>query len=203
MFLGKQFKYLNENEIAGAETINPMVSFLRGIRSDGVYIILNPNANGSMSIDLDLESLRDALDLTVTGDELQHTFKATATGSSSFTVSGGTVYFGEQSRSVSGSGTLTGTTGVYIELTSSAVTWKRGTVSNIFDPSSQKVNLPICLPYTDDGELKFRYYHVGNFFFNELPIFWISGYNKANEQILTHSANSDSLLWQDVAPCDE
>jgi len=203
MFLGKQFKYLKENEIAGADTINPIVDWLRGIRSLSNFIVLNPNGNRSMSIDLDIESLKDALDVTITGNEMLHTFKATENGNS-YTISGGTVHFGLQSYSVSGKTSTSAETSWYIQIPKTgSPSWQSGTVSDILNPSSQTVNLPILQAYKDSGEWKFRYYHVGDFFFNELPYFWISGYNKVNEQILGHSANTDALIWQDVSNCDE
>jgi hypothetical protein len=72
----------------------------------------------------------------------------------------------------------------------------------VLNPTTQTVNLPLFQAYNDDG-IKFRYYHIGNWAFTDVPYFWIAGYDKTKEQILTHSANTDGLLWQDVAPCDE
>lgn len=203
MFLGKQFKYLKENEIAGSDTINPIIDYLRGIRSISDFIILNPNGNKSMSIDLDIESLKDALDVTVTENELLHTFKATVNGDS-YSISGGTVYFGREAYSVSGRASTSAETSWYVQIPrTGSITWNQGTVSNLLNASNQTVNLPILQAFKDEGEWKFRYYHIGNWAFQELPYFWIDGYNKANEQILTHRANEDKLYWQDVAPCDE
>ena len=202
MYLPKIFKYLKENEIAGAETINPIVDFLRGIRSTSDFIELNPNSNGSMNIGLDVDSLANYLKQDVDVEELQHTFKATITSGSNFTVSGGTVYFGHNMALTASSRSFSGTGGVYLEVTRSSATLQSGTVSTVLDTANQKVNLPILQAYSDDG-LKFRYYHIGNWAFTDVPYFWITGYDKTKEQILTHSANTDGLLWQDVAPCDE
>lgn len=202
MYLPKIFKYLKENEIAGAETINPMVDFLRGIRSTSDFIELNPNSNGSMNIGLDVDSLANYLRQDVDVEELQHTFKATITSGSSYTVSGGTAYFGHNIARTANSKSFSGTGSVYLEVTSSSAELKSGTVSNVLNPNNQTVNLPILQAYSDDG-LKFRYYHIGNWAFTDVPYFWISGYDKTKAQVLSHSANADGMIWIDIAPCEE
>lgn len=202
MYLPKIFKYLNDNEIAGAETINPIVDFLRGIRSTSDFIELNPNSNGSMNIGLDVDSLANYLRQDVDVEELQHTFKATITSGSSYTISGGTVYFGHDKAFSVSSSSGSGTGSYYVQCTSSGASIQSGTVSHVLNPTNQTVNLPLFQAYNDDG-IKFRYYHIGNWAFTDVPYFWIAGYDKTKEQILTHSANTDGLLWQDVAPCDE
>lgn len=201
MFLGKQFKYLKENEVAGADTLNPIIDYLRGIRSISDFIVLNPNANKSMSIDLDIESLKDALDVTVEASELQHTFKATITSESSYTISGGTVYFGHDKAFSVSSSSGSGTGSYYIRCTSSGASIQSGTVSNVLDTSNQYVNLPLFQAYNDDG-IKFRYYHIGNWAFPDVPYFWISGYDKTKQQFLSHNANADGMIWIDATDCE-
>ena len=203
MFLGKQFKYLKENEIAGADTINPIVDYLRGIRSLSNFIVLNPNGNKSMSIDLDIESLKDALDVTVNENELLHTFKATVNGNN-YSISGGTVYFGREAYSVSGRASTSAETSWYVQIPKTgSITWNQGTVSNLLNASNQTVNLPILQAYKQSGDWKFRYYHIGNWAFQELPYFWLSNFDKTKQQFLSHNANSDELYWQDITDCEE
>ena len=203
MFLGKQFKYLKDNEIAGADTLNPIIDYLRGIRSISDFIVLNPNANKSMSIDLDLKALKDALDVTVEASELQHTFKATITSGNNYTISGGTVYFGHDKAFSVNSSSGSGTGNYYIRCTSSGASIQSGTVSNVLDTSNQYVNLPLFQAYNDsNNDLKFRYYHIGNWAFPEYPYFWISGYDKTKQQFLSHNANSDGMVWLDATECE-
>jgi hypothetical protein len=202
MYLPKQFNFLKENEIAGADTINPIIQWLRGIRSASDFIEINPNGNNSMSIDLDLISLRRALDIKDTDTILNHTFKATET-SSGFSITGGTVFFGiDKAFAVSGRNG-DGEGNYYIQCTSSGGSIQKGTVGNVLNPNNQTVNLPLLQATYNNNEWNFKYYHVGNFAFLEYPDFWISGYDKTKPQFLAHNANSDGLVWIDATDCEE
>ena len=81
MYLGKIFKFLKENEIVGCESWNTLVTWLRGLRSGSEFIELNPNSSGGMTIDLDVESLKNCIDGDTTIVEINHSFKATVNNS--------------------------------------------------------------------------------------------------------------------------
>lgn len=203
MYLPKRFTYLKEDEIAGAETINPIIDFLRGIRSASDFIEINPNGNNSMSIDLDLKTLRRALDIKDTDTILEHNFHATGVSDTSYTISAGKVFVGcDNSISIS-SHTVSGTGSVYLQLTqNSNPSWQTGIPSKLFNPTNQSINLPLLNAYRDDGEWHFHYYHIGDFIV-EKPYFWVSNYDKTKQQFLSHNANTDDVYWQDVTDCEE
>lgn len=206
MYLGKIFKFLNENEIAGSETINPIVTFLRGLRSASPYIELNPNACGGMSIDLDIESLKNALDTDIVIPELQHTFKATVNSLDGITVSSGTIYFGRKEVSISSlTDNVSNSKTMYVHLTKSGSSISGSLVygnapSHMVNISDGSVNLPICTTTGDDHEVK--YYHVGDFFFANEPQIWWTDYDASKTQFSSHDANGD-MVWIEAGNCEE
>ena len=73
MYVGKKnLPYLGKNQIAGADTINPICDFLNGIRTTtGDWIEINLNANNSINIDFNDDALNE-----FQTSESDHTFKA-------------------------------------------------------------------------------------------------------------------------------
>ena len=207
MYLGRIFKFLKENEIVGCESWNTLVTWLRGLRSASPYIELNPNASGGMSIDLDVESLKNVLEEDATLVELNHSFKATLTNST-LSVSSGTCRFGRREASVSSnSWSVSNSKTVFVRLTKSSGGSITGTLqygtpqSHMIDTSTGTMEIPICTTTGDDHKVK--YYHIGDFNFANEPHIWWSGWDATAQQFASHSANGVDMLWDTPSPCDE
>lgn len=210
MWLPKRFRFLAEDEIAGAGTINPIVEFIRGIRSTDDFIMLNPNANNSMNIDLDLDALREWLFRAYPHPELKHSFKAEIIDGNKIKISSGSVYFPNAKASISAMSQTSCNSNymAYVRLTNettgqiiydNAITHTLQTGNNDY-----RVCLPICRTYKDANDVwQVQYYNVGDFAFVEEPYFWVSGYNKSKTQFLMHQSGNNWTEWIDAGDCEE
>ena len=211
MWNPKRFKYLAENEIAGAETMNPIVEFIRGIRSTDDYIMLNPNPLNSMDINLDMDALREwALNALPFNTSLEHTFKASVSDNGRLSCTGGNVWFPDDMASISAlsSTSCHNNYMVYIRLTSKTqgtLVYDNGITHTLMTGNNDyRVCLPVCYTWKDSNDVwHIRYYHIGDYSFTQLPYFWEQNYDKTKAQILGHNANSNGVRWLDTGTCEE
>lgn len=192
--------------------MNPIIDFVRGIRSTDDYITLNPNTFNSMDIHLDMDALRDwALEALPFEASLEHTFKASVSNNGELSCTGGSVWMPNGKASISGVSNISciDSNILYIELTSkSNGSLQYGTPSRTLSTgNSHEVRLPVCMTYStgsgDDTTWFVRYYHIGDYAFTQLPYFWVEGYGRSKIQMLGHESNGDELKWYDVGECQE
>lgn len=205
MYLGKIFKFLKENEIVGCESWNTLVTWLRGLRSGSEFIELNPNSSGGMTIDLDVESLKNCIDGDTTIVEINHSFKATV-NNSTISVTSGTCRFGRREASVSSnSWSVSNSKTVFVRLTKSSGGSISGTLqygtpqSHMIDTSTGTMEIPICTTTGDDHKVK--YYHIGDFNFANEPHIWWDSYDASKSQFASHDTNNN-MVWLDATECE-
>lgn len=205
MALNYNLKPLNENEIAGRQTVNPLITHLQGMNSLSDFLSIMPNGQGSVNFDLDVKSIIDViLGMVKTQEALQCSFKGTVNGST-LTVSSGKVYFPDTVVNVSGGTFSTGQT-VHIALNGSpssiSGSLATGNVSRIITNATTML-LPLMTTTTIGGETYPLYYHVGDYVFDWRPGAWISGFDSSATQSLDHVAGSYEPVWQTYSPCPE
>lgn len=210
MFAPKRYKYLGEKEIAGAETINPIVDFLRGIRSTDEFIELNPNGINSMDIDFDRGALLEWLKTAYPHTSIDHTFKAQITNTNKIYCSGGHVYFPNNSVNISSMGNTSCVSGniVYIRLSSkTSGSLEYGSISHTVQPASgnnpDRVCLPVCGTYKSNNIWYIQYFHLGDYSFVDYPYFWVQGYDKTKPQALMHYEDETFTRWVDYGDCSD
>lgn len=198
---------LDEGEIAGKGTINPIVNFLLGMRSQSEFLAINPNGRGSINFDLDADALiKVVLGMVEEGEELECSFKGTISNGSLY-VTGGHVYFPDTVVNISG-GTFDDDDTVHIVLsgapypaTITGYLTSQGNVSRTM-PNATTMTLPLLTTATVNGTKVVRYYHVGDYAFSWRPAQWCAGYDQSATQSLDHVAGSDIPTWQTYEPCD-
>lgn len=203
MYLPRKFKYLNENEIAGADTINPIVEFLRHIRTTDDFVDFNPNEGGGINLDVDRVAILEWIKKVYPHPTDDFSFKVTFNGTN-FTCSGGKVYFPHTTLSVGNfTNPINGGGGLYLQIgnKASSISISRGTPSNMLD-NSYNMQLPIADIYESKNEWKVKYYHMGDFFFSWVPAEWIEYYSKQDVQFLGHAQNGD-VVWVTSTECPQ
>ena len=210
MFAPKRYKYLADNEIAGAETINPIIDFVRGIRSTDDFIELNPNGIDSMDIDVNRGAILEWLKTAYPHTSINHTFKATINDTNKISCTSGKVYFPSNSVSISALGNTTCVSGnmVYIRLNSkTSGSLEYGSISHTIQPASgsnpNRVCLPICTTYRSNNVWYVQYYHIGDYAFTQYPYFWVDGYDRTKPQALMHYEDEDFYRWVDYGDCSD
>lgn len=213
MFL-PHFRHLEEGEIAGPETINPILAVLEGIRHDSDFLDINPNGIGGMTFSFNEGVLYNWLAKALQRDSLDHSFKGTVEGSS-VSVSGGTIYLEHNAICLSPLAATEcadgGTVYAVIDSISSGALVYSGDSSDsaleagIVQPAAgghgNRLVLPIMRTIEANGVFALKYFHIGDFFFASLPYFWVPNYNKAKHQSLDHAANADGYAWTDYGVC--
>ena len=211
MYVGyKNIHHLDNNQIAGPITINPMVDFINGIRTrTGQFIELNPNG-GSIDIDFDAMAYREWLDLK--DFELLSDFRCEITDSNKIKCSAGRVFFPLEAVSISMMNPTTCHSGYYmyarIYKNGNALTGELrydSAITHTLQPASgdnpDRVTLPICSTYQSGGEWKISYFHIGAFSFIQDPYFWVQDYDKSKVQVLGHTSQG-AVHWIDTGVCD-
>lgn len=207
MFLGKQFKYLKENEIAGEATINPIIDWLRNLRSVSDFITLNPAPNGGMAVGLDVDSLARVIGRSTSETIIKHSFKITV-DDDKFDCTGGYVFFGKHYKTISGlsNKSCASNKTLYVRLTKSGSTitgelkWDAN-MNNRIVASDGTVDLYIASFSKVNKEWTPTYHHFGDFFFDEYPAVWWDGYDASKTQFASHDSNGD-MIWVDSDECE-
>lgn len=211
MFNPKRFKYLEENQIAGAETMNPIIDFLRGIRSTTDVIEISPNGLGGMDIGVNSDALRSLASSSsggAQGDD--HTFKVTVgvTGTQPYIeVSDGWVWLPSGRVHVTAMESTKCEDGymAYVRLTSpttGTLVYGDG-ITHVLQTggAGYRVTLPICTTEEDDGTWTMTVHHKGDFLLADVPYFWRTGYDKTKTQMMVHYAGTDGYEWVDTGVC--
>ena len=208
--LSHNIRRLRDNEIAGADTVNPIVKFLLGMKSQSEYLTINPNGMGSVNFDFDAGSiLRNVMEMMHAID-LDFSFKVTISGTSpTLHVAAGTVYLPDHSVGISSYthnlALADAEKMVYVRLNSasagelvfdSAVTHTIQTGGG-----SYRVTLPIAAVSHSGGSWQVTYHHLGDIELVEMPYCYISGYDRSKVQGLMHGAGADGVKWTDAGTC--
>lgn len=209
---------LKEGEIAGQETINPIVTFVQGMRSISDFLTINPNGRGSINLDLDFTALAANILKLVKIPELNFDFECSISNNGRLTVSSGTVFLPFHSVSVPlysyNLDSLDSGKMVYVRL--SHDTNESGDVPNKGEivlssgvthtlqtgNSNYRVTLPVATLTKNNSVWSVKYHHIGAFDLTTMPYFYVSGYNKGATQSLDHEADTDGGKWVSYGECD-
>jgi len=180
-----------DNRVTGTAAYNRLLNLITRMSSETIDIGRN-NAGG-----LRLEVIGIYGNGSSEGS-LSFSFKASVSGNT-LTISEGRVHLP--------SGTLQATQAsfqvdstqmcYYVECASSSASIARASYfPNILDASSGKMFLPLLVASTAG----IVYRHIGDYSFDWLPYFWMSGYDSTKAQALMHSA-SGAPAWIDTGVC--
>jgi len=205
MGLNYNLNPLQDNEIAGKKTIDPIQRHLQGMRSLSEFMSITANGQGSVNFDLDMKSIIDViLSMVKVQEALQCSFRGSVNGNT-LTVSSGHVHFPDANVSISGGTFSVGQT-VHIALTGSTSSISgqlaTGNVTSIMTNATTML-LPLMTTVTIRGETYPLYYHVGDYVFDWRPAPWCTGYDASKEQALTHGIGSYAPEWQEIGECEE
>ena len=211
MWFPSAYNPMGKNQIAGAETMNPVLAWIKYFASVDDFIELNPNRKGSIDISLNAEALKAWLSQTMktSGETFDFHFKCTVNSNNSITVGGGSVLWGNIIATVAGttvSGLVNGNV-IYAKMTASNTgTIQYGSLpSSIIDLGDSNtnpfVNLPIAYTRRSGGEWYVEYSHIGDFIFPTLPYIWLAGFAKSEWQSLDHHTDG-TLKWTTYGQCE-
>ena len=195
---------LKEHEIAGPQTINPLQKYVLGMHSLSEFLTLNPDGRGSVSFDLNFEALATSI-IGLLGESggINFDFRCTINDGTLY-VSSGKVYLPFDVASISAytHSLASGDSGkmIYARLTSKTsgeIVLSSG-VTHTLQASNYRLTLPIATITYTDGEWGITYHHLGAFALEEEPYFWISNYNKNENQHLVHDAGADGTKWAKI-----
>lgn len=192
---------LQQGEVAGPNTINPLLAAVNGMHSISEHLAVGTDEAGAIELRLDVASLLNIIQQTITGGEtLGFSFKATV-ADDMLTIAGGSVRLPNSVISVS-SLSRSATNGlcawVQIVSTSSASIQTGSSFPAVLDTSNKYVNIPLG---TWNGTL-WLHRHMGDIVLPMMPYFWIPGYSASDIQSLDHDATG-ALVWTTYGPCEE
>lgn len=202
---------LGDNEVAGKETINPIVTMLQGMRSTSEFLTINPNGRGSVNFDLDFTALAANILKLIKIPELSFDFQCSVNSNGRLTVSSGKVFLPSSSVSISSysHNLSSGDSGkmVYVRLNSasSGEIVLSSAVTHTLQTGNQdyRVTLPVATITKSNSVWSVRYHHIGSFDLTTMPYFYIGGYSRGDVQTLDHTADSDGMAWQTYGECPE
>lgn len=193
---------LRENELPGADTINPMIVWMQhmGVLSD--LLNITPNNDGSVSLDFDFAlCASEILKLIPT---LKAEFLATIEGST-LKVAGGHVYLPGHTYTLADYSHVLGSTsagkGLSIVVGESTATYSWDTASYSIDTSAKTMTLPLCSIVNDGGTLRVQHHHIGAYVFSMAPEPLIAGYDRTKLQSLDHTTGG-GMVWTSYKLCD-
>lgn len=214
-YLGSsEINAIEDNQVAGAGTINPMVRFINGIRTTTPdFIEINPNPLGSINIDFNNNPEEGVAGIDV------DFFKCEIEGSS-VKCSSGLVFYPTSTISINEKGLSTchSDYGVYVSLTRNDTSnpptgslqygqpseWSR----TIWPPDGQdhsmsqwRVVLPICKTVYVNSAWQVKYFHYGAFHILHEPFFWLENFQYGLNQSLDHKASNGQLYWRNYGLC--
>ena len=202
---------LKDGEIAGKETVNPIVNFVQGMRSISDFLTINPNGRGSINFDLDFAALAANILKLIKIPELNFDFECSISSNGRLTVSSGTVFLPFNSVSISSySHNLSNSDSgkmVYVRLNSassgeivlsSGVTHTLQTGNNDF-----RVTLPVATLTKSGANWRIKYHHIGSFDLTTVPYFYEVGYDKSQVQTLDHTDGTNGMQWVTYGECPE
>lgn len=191
---------LKEGEIAGMQTMNPIISWIKGMATTSDFLLLTANNKGSVNLDMDFDLLAGRiLELL---NQLRGEFIGTTEGNR-LHVEGGHIilptqswYVGDYVKTLSATDDNKGLT---IDLTTSSATASWGTVGGGLDGST--FHLPICTVHRSGQKWLVKHWHVGAYVFTFPPAPFIASWNSGAKQSLDHDSNGN-LYWNTYELCD-
>lgn len=200
---------LKEHEIAGADTINRMLTYILGMRPISQYLMINPNGRGSITFDLDFEGLlADVLKaVEALYGNASEDFRMTATGNG-VSVAAGRVYWSDTYADIAGA-TFPWSADddiIYVKLTGLTTgTLEQGNVTHTVRTTNGEhlVTLPLARMVKTGDDWHLHRIHRGAFVFVMEPYFLLPGWSRGRAQTLDHLAGADGYRWQDYGDCDQ
>ena len=191
-------------DVAGEQTINPLLKWLRNLDVMSEFLMTSVTGNGSVSIDLDFPLLAGKI-LSMVAKSYGE-FRATINGKDTLSVAAGHVLLPDQTYSV-GSFTRNLSAGDAGDVLSVVVTngggaswgWSSGFPAGCVSGST--LTLPVAQPYKDGTKWRVRQLHGGTFVLAFPPASFISGYNAGQTQSLDHV--SGTLVWTTYKRCQK
>ena len=201
---GLDVEPFNEWDVAGDQTINPMLTWMRNLDVMSEFLMTSVTGNGSISIDLDFPLLAGKILSLV--QKSYGEFKAVINGNDTLTVAAGHVLMPDHTYSL---GTYTknlsaGDAGDILSVTvtsqgSALWDWSNGFPVGCI--SGQSLVLPVAQPYKDGTAWRVRQLHGGTFVIPFPPASFISGYDATKTQSLDHSGGV--LKWTTYKTCNK
>lgn len=195
-FSASKIADLKENEVAGYQTINAILRFLRNIKSGSEDLTVNSNPEGGITIetvptDSNASKIED-FDFQVTDYSTNNNGQIV-----SVTLAGGYVVCPTYDYYVSGRQvSVSAGTCVYVEVTTSGASIMAGARPSFVDLTNRVVNVPLVTISTDGK--KYRYNHMGSVEWANTPFVHVSGYAQ------TEQYSRDILDGQEVyTPYDQ
>ena len=192
-------EYLGQREIAGEDTANPMIQWMKHLQLASEYLTKSPNGNGSLTIDLDFELLCARIlqrAATMAGE-----FRGTVQGSrltmasGHIYVGGNTYSVGQHSKSLSGSDDGKGW---MAEITSGGISVSWGAAPNTA-VTSTTLTVPLCGAVKSGGRWVPYQWALGSVVMAMPPAFLISGYDASKTQSLDQVGGT--LVWRSYKQC--
>lgn len=201
---GLDVEPFGERDVAGDQTINPMLTWMRNLDVMSEFLMTSVTGNGSISIDLDFPLLAGKILSLV--QKSYGEFKAEIIGSDRLEVAGGHVLMPDTAYSL-GSYTRSLSAGDSGDILSVTVTsnggaswgWSSGIPAGCV--SGQSLVLPVCQPYKAGTAWRVRQLHGGTFVIPFPPASFISGYDATKTQSLDHSGGT--LVWTTYRRCQQ
>ena len=192
---------LQQGEVAGPQTINPLLAAINGMHSISEHLTVGTDEAGAIELQLDVASILNIIQQTITGREtLNFSFKATVSNGT-LTIAGGSVRLPNSSISVSGiSHTATSDLCAWVQIvsTSSASIQTGSSFPAVLDTYNKYVNIPLG---SWNGSF-WLHRHLGDIVLPQMPYFWISGFSASDVQSLDHDATG-ALVWTTYGDCNE
>ena len=199
---GLDVQPFGDRVVAGDQTINPMLAWMRNLDCVSEFLMTSVTGNGSISIDLDFPLLAGKI-LSMVAKSYGE-FRATINGKDTLSVAAGHVLMPDQTYSL-GSYTKSLSAGDAGDILSVTVTsqgsaswgWSSGFPAGCV--SGQSLVLPVAQPYKDGTAWRVRQLHGGTFVLAFPPASFISGYDATKTQSLDHV--SGTLTWRSYKKC--
>ncbi len=193
---------LREAEIAGQQTANPVIDWIRGFGVMSEFLSLSPNSHGSVSLDFDFATVAGRI-LSLM-ERMQGEFKATVTGTDHLEVSGGHILMPDDTYSIGGHTRSLRSSDdgdvLSVDVTSQGgVSWSWSNSFPSGSVSGTTLTLPVCQPYKVGTTWQVRQLHIGSFVIAFPPASFIDGYDATKIQSLDHVAGV--LKWNTYKKC--
>ena len=192
---------LGDGMIAGHETANPIIDWIRGLSSVSEFIDLSPNSYGSVDISLDAAGIIAKAARLVNVSGISGEFKGIVS-KNRLTMASGHIYVGDDSYHVGGqSRTLGGNDSgkcwlATITTGGMSVSWGSLPANCV---TSSSLILPLCGAIETGGKWVPDQYHLGSWVIPFPPACLISGYDTTKTQSLDHV--NGTLVWHNYKKC--
>lgn len=191
---------LKDGEIAGMQTMNPIIRWIKGMATTSDFLLLTANNKGSVNLDMDFNLLAGRILEMI--QQLKGEFFCSMEGNK-LKVAGGHIILPTQSWYVNDFSKNLGSTddgkGLSIDLTTQGATTSWGSVGGGLNGDTFK--LPICTVHKSGKKWWVKHWHLGAYVFCFPPAPFISSWDASVKQSLDHDA-SGNLFWNSYELCD-